>query len=44
MAHECGAESCDGTGWFRGDKRQLDGLIQYLEESTNGKSQTELVL
>ena len=30
---ECGAESCDGTGWFRGDKKQLDGLRQYLEEN-----------
>ena len=29
--HDAGAESCDGTGWFRGDKKQLDGLRQYLE-------------
>lgn len=36
MAHDCGAESCDGTGWFRGDKSQLQGLLNYLEESTNG--------
>jgi hypothetical protein len=27
-----GAESCDGTGWGRGDKRQLNGLIYFLEE------------
>lgn len=29
---DCGAESCDGTGWFRGCKRQLDGLVAWLEE------------
>jgi len=33
MAHEAGAESCDGTGWFRGDKQQLAGLTKYLSES-----------
>ena len=32
-----GAESCDGTGWFRGDKRQLAGLINYLERRKAGK-------
>jgi len=26
----CGAESCDGTGWFRGNKRQLAGLHRFL--------------
>lgn len=36
QAHECGADSCDGTGWFRGDKVQIAGLIKYLEESTKG--------
>jgi hypothetical protein len=36
MAHEAGVESCDGTGWFRGRKEQLDGLLRYLEESTIG--------
>jgi hypothetical protein len=25
-----GAESCDGTGWFRGDRAQLLGLVQFL--------------
>lgn len=35
MAHNAGAESCDGTGWFRGDAKQLAGLVRYLEESTN---------
>lgn len=33
MAHEAGAESCDGTGWFRGCKEQIEGLHQYLKES-----------
>ena len=33
MAHDAGAESCDGTGWFRGCKAQIGGLIRYLEES-----------
>lgn len=33
-AHEAGAESCDGTGFFRGRREQLDGLIRYLEQST----------
>ena len=35
-SHEAGAESCDGTGWFRGDQRQLAGLVTYLERSTAG--------
>jgi len=35
---EAGAESCDGTGWMRGDERQLAGLITYLERSTSGLS------
>lgn len=29
---DLGAESCDGTGWGRGDKKQLAGLMQFLEE------------
>jgi hypothetical protein len=43
MAHEAGAESCDGTGWFRGDKAQLAGLLRYLEDSTTGRPQLELL-
>jgi hypothetical protein len=31
--HRAGAESCDGTGWFRGDRSQLDGLWYYLADS-----------
>ncbi len=34
--HDAGAESCDGTGWMRGCKVQLAGLVEYLETSTNG--------
>jgi hypothetical protein len=29
--HEAGAESCDGTGWFRKGPQQLGMLIEYLE-------------
>lgn len=36
QAHEAGAESCDGTGWFRDAHQELPGLINYLEQSTNG--------
>jgi hypothetical protein len=36
LAHEAGAESCDGTGWFRGDRKQLAGLVNYLNESYGG--------
>lgn len=43
-SHDAGAESCDGTGWFRGDKEQLAGLERYLEESsTGGRPQLRLV-
>lgn len=37
QCHEAGAESCDGTGWYRGDDRQLRGLVRYLERSTAGQ-------
>jgi hypothetical protein len=41
--HDAGAESCDGTGWFRGDQEQLAGLERYLEESsTSGRKQARL--
>ena len=40
VCHELGAESCDGTGWYRGDKKQLRGLERYLEESS-GKGRTQ---
>jgi hypothetical protein len=46
MAHEAGAESCDSSGWFReGDNlNRVGGLVNYLEESTNGKRQQLLQL
>lgn len=31
--HRAGAESCDGSGWFRGDQKQLAGLWYYLADS-----------
>lgn len=34
VAHFAGVESCDGTGWFRGDKKQLAGLYNYMELSS----------
>jgi hypothetical protein len=37
QAHDAGAESCDGTGWFRGGDERLSGLLRYLDESTHGK-------
>jgi hypothetical protein len=40
---DAGAESCDGTGWFRGDPVQLAGLERFLDESTNrGRAQLRL--
>ena len=42
--HRCGVESTDGTGWFRGDKRQRKGLERYLEMTTNGISVPQLEL
>jgi hypothetical protein len=38
--HEAGAESCDGTGWFRGDARQLAGLVKFLERQAAGLGNT----
>jgi hypothetical protein len=40
-AHEAGAESCDGTGWFREPSRTRE-LVSYLEESTEGRYQQRL--
>lgn len=43
--YDAGAESCDGTGWFRGDAQQLAGLERHLEESTkHGRPQKRLAL
>lgn len=35
-AERAGADSCDGTGWFRGDKIQLARLAGYLESRAQG--------
>jgi len=42
--HKCGAESCDGTGWFRGDRIRARGLYNYLRRSQRnlGPAQLEL--
>lgn len=32
-----GVESCDGTGWFRGNETQTNGLVNYLELSARGE-------
>jgi hypothetical protein len=37
-----GAESCDGTGWFRGDRRQLEGLEVFLSEQKYGSQQLNM--
>lgn len=31
--HNAGVDSVDGTGWFRGDRQQLKGLLNYLCDS-----------
>lgn len=41
VCHEAGAESCDGTGWFRGDDKQLAGLYRYLERSHAGRGKDD---
>ena len=44
MAHDAGAESCDGTGWYR-DPERAEGLERYLKQSTNGqRPQLELAI
>jgi hypothetical protein len=41
QCHEVGAESCDGTGWMRGDQKQLRGLFEYLAESSGEKPRAQ---
>ena len=36
QCHRAGAASCDGTGWYRGDKKQLAGLVRFLALSSAG--------
>ena len=43
MAHDAGAESCDGTGWMRGGEERLKGLWEYLEQSTKVRKQLQLI-
>jgi hypothetical protein len=43
ICHDAEVESCDGTGWFRGDRNQLAGLFNYLEQSTSGRAQLSLL-
>ncbi len=43
-AHRCGAESTDGTGWFRGNRKQLGGLLRYLRRSERFDSTTQMEL
>ena len=40
LCHVAGAVSCDGTGWGRGDKRQLAGLHKYINEEWNHENET----
>lgn len=42
--HDAGAESCDGTGWCRGDREQMRGLYQYLAESSGQKIRQQVQL
>lgn len=42
--HRAGAESTDGTGWFRGDQLQLRGLLRYLKRSSDGMGPEQLEL
>jgi len=44
MANDSGAESVDGSGWFRGDQNQLAGLERFLEETTNNKEKQQELL
>lgn len=41
LCESLGAESCDGTGWTRGDKHQLDGLYKWLCEQTGERARVE---
>jgi hypothetical protein len=43
--HDAGVTSCDGSGWFRGDKRQLNELLHYLEflNGTNEHQQLRML-
>lgn len=38
---DAGAESVDGTGWFRGDQDQLEGLRRFLAEQSGAETQAQ---
>jgi hypothetical protein len=44
MAHDAGAESCDGTGWMRGGEDRLEDLERYLSLSTRNDKRQQLVM
>jgi len=35
--YDAGVESCDGTGWFRGDQVQVEGLRRFLHEQSEDR-------
>lgn len=39
-----GAESCDGTGWFRGDKTQLAGLQSFLRSQAGTHPTADFIM
>lgn len=44
QCHDAGAESCDGTGWFRGDQgsvRKIPALRAYLEEASGERGRPD---
>jgi hypothetical protein len=43
LCENCGAESCDGTGWLRGPERMI-GLKQYLYRSNMELGQEQMTL
>ena len=44
MAHDAGAESCDGTGWMRGGEDRLEELERYLRLSTRNDKRPQMVM
>lgn len=35
ICQDAGAESCDGSGWFRGNPAQLEALVEFIAEHNN---------
>jgi hypothetical protein len=44
MAHDAGAESCDGTGWMRGGEDRLEELERYLRLSDRKDKRQQMVM